>query len=591
MGENIGDEKKLKIELKKLQKAYELCKDSNEKLNMIIKNTPERILILDRSAKIIFINRVEPGWKADDVIGTSALDFIHPQDKQTFKIALDEVFQSGTQQEFLGKILRRDSSEAWYESKLAPIKKRGEIDEVIILAQNITIRKEAQEALAESEKRYRELINNSHVGVYISTIKGDFLFVNQAMTEIFEFESTHQMIKEGVLARYTKKAERARLIAKLKKSGRIDAYELESKTKLGKIITISISATLDGDIFTGFILDITKRKKAEMALIEKEEFNFALFQHSPIDTIVVDREGRIIRSNLKRRKDKGRIPPIGAVMYKDYAAKHKIDMYKKLMSCIKTGKTKLFTNLEYGDKILEIMMASFSKGAIITCQNISEQKKAEQHIKQSLQEKEVMLKEIHHRVKNNMQIISSLLRLQSQHFEDDNIREIFNLSRNRIKSMALIHDSLYKSEDLAKIDFSDYLQKIATHLLAAYRIDSVSIKPEYELESVFLDINKAVPCGLLVNEIITNSILHGFQQEEISQKRPKEDNRIYISLKKVQGGKTQIIIRDTGVGFPEDIDHKKPETLGLQLIRDLAKQLEGTIKLDRNNGTTWTIKF
>jgi len=213
---------------------------------------------------------------------------------------------------------------------------------------------------------------------------------------------------------------------------------------------------------------------------------------------------------------------------------------------------------------------------------ITERKKGEEQLKASLEEKEVMLREIHHRVKNNMQIVSSLLRLQSQNIKNKKLLGMFNGAHNRIKSMALVHEGLYRSKDLARIDFADYVKRITTHLFSVYNQVSKSINLKLEVGKVYFDINTAIPCGLIINELVTNSLKHAF---------PKgESGEIWVKIEKNQD-KFTVFVKDTGKGFPEDIDFLRAKTLGMQLVTDLVKQLNGRIRLDRRSGTKFKITF
>ncbi len=216
--------------------------------------------------------------------------------------------------------------------------------------------------------------------------------------------------------------------------------------------------------------------------------------------------------------------------------------------------------------------------------DITERKRAEEKIKNSLKEKEVMLYEIHHRVKNNMQIILSLLRLQSRTVEDEQTREMFQESQNRIRSMALIHEKLYQSGDLSKIDIADYIRGLATHLISVYRAERAAIGLSVDIKDVYLDINMAIPLGLIVNELVTNAMKHGFK------KRAK--GNILIGMKKGAKGKFELSVADTGEGLPVEFDIHKTESFGMQLVTDLVKQLEGSIELNRKDaGSEFVIRF
>lgn len=194
-----------------------------------------------------------------------------------------------------------------------------------------------------------------------------------------------------------------------------------------------------------------------------------------------------------------------------------------------------------------------------------------------------MLREIHHRVKNNMQIISSLLRLQSRQIKNRKILDNFNVGQNRIRSMALIHESLYQSRDLAKINFSDYIKRLTTHLLSIYRVGMERIRMNVDVRDVYLDINRAIPCGLIINELVSNSLKHAFPDGKKGE--------IGVIMSTDKRGRCTLVIKDTGVGFPKDLDFHKTETLGMQLVTDLVSQLEGRINLKREGGTEFRIVF
>jgi len=193
-----------------------------------------------------------------------------------------------------------------------------------------------------------------------------------------------------------------------------------------------------------------------------------------------------------------------------------------------------------------------------------------------------LLKEIHHRVKNNLAVISSLLNMQSKYIKDKKTLEIFRESQNRVKTMALIHTKLYQSSDLARIDFGDYLRKLSADLLASYRLEPDTVSLKLDLENVYLDVSVAIPCGLIINELLSNALKHAFPQGRKGE--------VNIRLR-VEEEIIALTVSDNGAGFPEGIDFRNTESLGLQLVTALVMQLGGEIELKRENGTTFTISF
>ncbi len=214
---------------------------------------------------------------------------------------------------------------------------------------------------------------------------------------------------------------------------------------------------------------------------------------------------------------------------------------------------------------------------------IGERKRAEEKINTSLQEKVVLLREIHHRVKNNLQVISSLLNLQSGYIEDKKSLEIFRESQTRVRSMALIHEKLYQSKDLNKIEFSEYIESLIKDLFKSYNVDADRIKLNSKLEGIFFEIDTAILCGLIINELVSNSLKHAFP---INRK-----GEIFIGLNKDKKNKYTLILKDNGIGFPSNVDFRKTESLGLQLVTTLTDQLGGTIELHKNGYTEFKIEF
>ena len=213
----------------------------------------------------------------------------------------------------------------------------------------------------------------------------------------------------------------------------------------------------------------------------------------------------------------------------------------------------------------------------------AERKRAEEQIKASLREKEVLLQEIHHRVKNNLQVVSSMLYLQSKNIKDKETLEMFQESEKRVRSMALVHERLYQSQDLARIDLAEYIQSLTNYLFRSYGADSNVITLKINADDILLDIDTAIPCGLIINELVSNSLKHAFSGGR--------EGEICIELRADDDGRSTLIVSDNGVGFPEDLDFRNTESLGLQLVNMLTRQLEGTIELDRSDGTAVKITF
>ena len=219
-----------------------------------------------------------------------------------------------------------------------------------------------------------------------------------------------------------------------------------------------------------------------------------------------------------------------------------------------------------------------------TVEDITQQKQAEAQIKASLREKEVLLKEIHHRVKNNLQIVSSLIYLQAQRIEDPKIRQIIEDSQSRISAMALVHDNLYRSQSLSRINLSEYIQTLTASLFYTYRIQPDGVQLEVDIDdNILISLDKAVPCGLVLNELMTNTLKHGFSDGMTG--------KILVALKQWSNGQIHLIVENDGNKLPETFELKTIQSMGLRLVHELVNQLQGHFELDKTDKTCFRITF
>ena len=223
-------------------------------------------------------------------------------------------------------------------------------------------------------------------------------------------------------------------------------------------------------------------------------------------------------------------------------------------------------------------------GALTVWLDITERKRAEEKLKASLLEKEVLLKEIHHRVKNNLQVVYSLLNLQASQTTDAAGLDVLRDSQNRVRSMALVHETLYRSPDLAQVDFAEYASNLAAHLARSYRIDSTAIQFSVQAApDVRLSIEEAVPCGLIINELVSNALKHAFPKGRAGT--------VSVRLAHTPDEQIAITVADDGIGLPAGFDPARTESLGMQLIVQLVRQIHGRLTLQRDNGTQVTVEF
>ena len=348
-------------------------------------------------------------------------------------------------------------------------------------------------------------------------------------------------------------------------------------------------------------VEALNRKQAEEALRENEERLRNLFETMAEGVTLTTPEGRIIQANpaaerileLKRseleeqsyfvhewetlRLEGELMPPEEMAGFR--AIKERQPVKDVAMGIRRSDGTISWINVGATPVINE---EGDLEGVVSTFADITERVEAEAQIKASLREKEVLLKEVHHRVKNNLQIISSLLYLQARNVEDERPMEVLRDSQSRIRSMALVHERLYESPDLARVDFAEYVRTLASHLIRSYGVNTRAIQLLVNVDDVSLGVDTAIPCGLIINELVSNALKHAFPESR--------EGTLSIELGGGNGLFT-LTIRDDGVGFPKDVDFRDTGSLGLRLVNMLVDQLEGNIELDRNKGTEFKITF
>lgn len=219
----------------------------------------------------------------------------------------------------------------------------------------------------------------------------------------------------------------------------------------------------------------------------------------------------------------------------------------------------------------------------VIMRDVTQRNEAEERIKASLHEKEALLKEIHHRVKNNLQVISSLLALQARAVPDEATRKKFHESRDRVHSMALLHESLYQSNNLAWIDFPVYIRQLADHLFRSYGVAAERIHLRTDLQKLFLNMDTAVPCGLIINELLSNSLKYAFPEGR--------EGEIHLELRENPDRTARLTVGDNGVGLDPGFDWANARSLGLRLVRTLAQQLDGTLEVGQGPGTGFQLIF
>ncbi len=340
--------------------------------------------------------------------------------------------------------------------------------------------------------------------------------------------------------------------------------------------------------------DITEKKRIEKEVSNLKEFYRQVLEMVEEGIWVTDSKDVMIFFNPGMEKIAGvkSEDALGLVVTHDFpkeTIQHFSKFYSKAKETIQSQQyeAEVVTptgrpSIQSGHLVPRIKNGKYD-GMICTIQDITERKQTEEQIKASLKEKETLLHEIHHRVKNNMQVISSLLKLQASSIEDRQIKDILNESQSRVFAMSAVHETLHGSENLSEIDLKTYLSKVTSSIFQTYSVNPGKIKLNTSVEGISISINQASPLGLIINELISNSLKYAFSDQskcEITVRTKKADNEL------------ELVVMDNGVGMPNEFDWRNSNTLGLKLVRTLVEnQLDGSIDLDSNNGTKFAIKF
>jgi PAS domain S-box-containing protein len=486
--------------------------------------------------------------------------------------------------------------------QLAREQLRAQIAEEINLQlqREIIERTKAEKELRHSKQYARSIIDSSLDMIVATDIDFNVNEFNAAAEATFGY-ARDEVIGEHISILFSDDSEMEKVLKRIGENGSL-ANEIINKKKDGTFFISFLSASVlkndKGDVVgaMGVSRDITAIKKAEEELRLSEERHRAIYDQAYIGIARIAKMGRFLLVNER------------LCSMLDYSAD---ELYKKTFyelgvqeeveeslidwDQLLSGKTKNFsreqTYIRQGGELLTAnVTVSLVRDSndnpnyfVAVFEDITERKEYESQLEESIKEKEVLLKEVHHRVKNNMQVISSILNLQSSYIADETALRILRESQDRIKSMSFVHESLYQSKTMSEVNFSEYIENIARNLFHSYGRPEGGIKLDFNLEEIYLNLDTSIPCGLIVNEIVSNSLKYAFHG--------RSEGRIVIEFSKQSKEKLKLIIRDDGIGLPENLDVENAESLGLQLVTTLITQIGGELEIVVSKGTSFNILF
>lgn len=477
---------------------------------------------------------------------------------------------------------------------------KNKIIKIVDLISDITHKKQSEKIIKDSEEYHRMLFESNHLTILIiNPNNGDIVNANPSACEFYGYKK-EELIKKKIweinILSETEVREEM-LKAKEEKRNYFFFTHKLANNDLRSVEVYSGPITLNGkEYLYSIIHDITKQTDAEKALkksIEKYKLlvnnlhEGILFLDKDLKTTFANpRMAEMLDYNLKELLNQY----IFSFIPEDNKH-HILEKIDKIKRGIKEQYDCKFVK-KFGDKIdvsieaVPIFDDNSNEfiGILKSVADITERKKFEDKLKKSLKEKEILIKEVHHRVKNNLQIIISLLKLQSKYLKDDKDVEIFKSSENRVRSMALVHEAMYENKNYSNINFKKYIQDLTMSLLYSYNIFPSSVNLNIEVDNTEISLQEALPCAQIVNELLTNSIRYSI----IPNRKPIINIRFFRNKDK----KFTLIVEDNGYGLPDDIDLENPSSFGFQMVNALIDQLEGHIEINSNEkGTKFIVKF
>ena len=575
--------------------AEEALKESEEKYRILIENTNEAVTVLQDN-RVVFTNKKAgeiTGFSEEELMKRPFIEFVFPDDRLlALEIYSKRLKGKETPHVNEYRVNDRAGNVKWMHANSVHITWNGG-PAVLIFHTDITARKNAELNLKEREERLRLVVEGTGLGIWDLNVKTGEYIINDRFAEMLGYtkEEITPLLKNS--KKYLNNPDDDSVLQRTFEEhlkGKTPMFQSEHRlrTKSGDWIWIQdrgrvVEWDLEGNPIrvTGTHLDITDRKIAEEALRVRD-----MAIRSSITAIAfADLSGEIVFIN-----------PAAVSMW-GYDTEDEI-LHRYILEFFHTSESELPRKLNMKeDNWVGEMTARKKDGAYFYVQasldlvrnekgspilfmgsfiDITERRKAEQNIKNSLKEKELLLREVHHRVKNNLQIISSLLDMKSMRTNNQDTADLFLDARNKIQTMALIHSQLYGSERFDLIDIGKHIEDITAYLSDVYSSQRKGIVNYFQIAKVFLPVTQAIPCTLVLCELISNAFKHAFTNVD--------DGEIIIAMTLIDQNKVYLRISDNGCGLPNHIDFDTTETLGLKLVRNLVRyQLGGEILVNRKD--------
>jgi PAS domain S-box-containing protein len=570
---------------------------------------PDAILIMDNGGRIIRANAQTEklfGYRREEILGLP-VELLVPErfgathkEQRAGQPSAAGAGPMGTVLESFGR--RKDGTQFPLEI-MVNTQETNDGSFVLDVVRDITQRKQIEEQARESAEMFFRLFEFAPDAVLVINEGGSIERANAKTEQIFGYPRAELigrpieiLVPERLAARH--REFRTNYIREPRTRPMGAGLELFGLRKGGVEFPVDIMLSpvqgREGRVVLAVVRDITERRLAERSLAANETLLRQFLKHAPAAIAILDTDMRYLQCSDRWLADYGLDGRdiIGSSHYEvfsDVPERWKVVHRRVLAGAIERCDEDRFHREDGSVVWIQWECQPWRNaaeeigGLIMFSQTVTGRKLADEQVRASLREKEVLLKEIHHRVKNNLQIISSLLYLQSTYVKDDTALDILAESQSRVKAIALIHEKLYRSEQFDKIDFASYLHDLIAKLFHTYRVGDDSVTIHTDIEGVRLEIETALPCGLIVNELVSNALKHAFPHCWTGE--------VWVELHQDSDNRFVLTVRDDGIGLPANLDWHRSQSLGLQLVSDLTKQLRGELEVCRDAGTCVRLRF
>ena len=594
--EDITEKKETEDELRASEETY----------RSILRASPDPIVITDLQG---CVQMVSPATLAlyrleseSEGIGHPVTDFLVPEDHARGRAYLKQRLEGAEIGVTEFTALLADGSMLEIEINMDFIRDdAGLPSQIIMMIRDITARKEAEKAVQESQKNYKNILENFQ-DIYIRTdAAGTISMVSPSAVQILGYSSLSELIGENIATRlYFNPDDRSSFLARLEETGSVTNFEVLFRRKDGTPVTMLSNGQKILDASGQFLgvettaRDISERKRTEVDLKRSESMYRAIFDNTGAATIILSSDLTILLANtgwerltgVPRQDQEGTTNWTAFVDGQDVERVFfsQVERWADPSSAPANNECRVFDASGIPHYCyIEIGMIPGTPNSVASLVDITSLRVEQEKNRRALHEKEILIKEIHHRVKNNLQVVSGLIELQILSLNDEQSINALRDSQNRIRTMALIHEALYRSEDFTKIEVSSYLEKLAHSLFETNSISGERIGLNLVLDTIFLEIETGIHCGLIVTELLTNVFKHAFPGDRKGE--------VTIAFH-ADGPDYTLSFSDNGVGIPHEFDLTESDSLGLKLVNLMVTdQLEGSIEVLREGGTTFNIRF